>query len=101
METSFTYTEDGKCWFSSDEKKTINRILKLKERYPDEVTIRAYPENNGGCIYGYCTSTWVKLSPPRKVEYSEETRARRAENMRKLNVTMGNRINEKESASAV
>lgn len=95
METSYTYTEDGKCWFSSDERKTINRILKLKEKYPDEVTIRAYPENNDGCIYGYCTSKWVKLSPPRKVEYSEAELARKAERMRKINVTMRNQTNAK------
>lgn len=83
METSYTYTEDGKCWFSSDERKTINHILKLKEQYPDEVTIRAYPENNDGCIYGWLDKKRFNLGLQHKRELSDEERARLAERVKK------------------
>lgn len=97
METSYTYTEDGKCWFSSDERKTINRILKLKEKYPDEVAIRAYPENNDGCIYGIFPCNWVKIAPPVKMELTDEERAKRAESLRKARAAAGFRKNKVES----
>ena len=87
METCYTYTEDGKCWFSSDERKTITRIRKLKEAHPDDVTILKQPEKNDGCIYGYMPKEWVKLAPPIKREYSDEIRAKFAEQLRKVSKT--------------
>ena len=46
METAMGYlTEDeGRAWFSSDEKKWKNRITKLAEEYPEQVKITVYPE---------------------------------------------------------
>ncbi len=95
METSYTYTEDGKCWFSSDERKTITRIRKLKEAHPDEVTILKQPEENDGCIYGYCPKEWVRLSHPIKRELSDDKRAEMAERMKNLRTLPQSRTNEK------
>lgn len=83
METSYTYTDDGKCWFSSDERKTITRIRKLKEAHPDEVTILKQPEENDGCIYGICPKEWVKLAVPTKLDLSDEEKAKRGEKLKK------------------
>ena len=78
-ETSYTYTDDGKCWFSSDERKTITRIRKLKEAHPDEVTILKQPEENDGCIYGWLDKKQFNLYPNHKMDLSDEQRAKLAE----------------------
>ena len=51
METCFNYCEKDKAFFSSDEKKWINRIRRLAKKYPDKVFILKQPEDNDGCIY--------------------------------------------------
>ena len=50
METCFNYTEREHGFFSSDERKFINKVHKLKEQYPDEVRSNAGPEDNDLCI---------------------------------------------------
>ena len=50
METSFSCL-GSTAYFSSDERKWINRIRRLKEKHPLEVSILAEPEYNDGCIY--------------------------------------------------
>lgn len=67
--------------FTSCERKWVNKILKLKESNPDDVEITTYPENNGGYIVAHVPKSWFKLSPPRKVNYTEEQRAAAAERM--------------------
>ena len=89
METCISYTGE-RSFLSSDERKTINRVLKLKEQYPDEVRILAMPENNDGCIYVELSAKWVRISPPRRVEYSDEQRAEMAERMMKVRLKSGN-----------
>ena len=71
METSFNYTDKERGYFSSDERKHINRVLKLKEKYPDAVRIIRQPEENDGCIYAELPSSWLKVSPPVKRELTE------------------------------
>lgn len=78
METCFEYTDDGKLWISSDEKKTINRVLKFKEQFPDDVTILKYPKDNDGCLYCWAVKRKFNLSLNRKVELSEEEKKKRA-----------------------
>lgn len=63
---------DGLYSISSDETRWINRIHKLKEKYPDEVDIVCEPETNEGAIYALVSSDWVKINPPKQV--SEEQR---------------------------
>ena len=50
IETCFNYLELDNAFFSSNEKRWINKIHKLKKEYPDEVEIIREPENNGGTI---------------------------------------------------
>lgn len=81
-ETCVEYLDvDKHATFCSAERKWINKILKLKESHPDEVDIRYYPENNDGNIVAHIPKSWLKISPPRQVNYTEEQRAAAAERM--------------------
>ena len=81
-ETSVTYTSTT-AFFSSDEKRWINRIRKLKETNPFEVRILEQPENNDGCIYAAIPSNWLKIAPPRKLSYTDEQREAMGERLKK------------------
>ena len=72
METCFNYTQVGECYVSSDERKWINRILKLAEEHPDDVQILASPEKNDGCIYAVVPTKWIKVTPPHKRNLTDE-----------------------------
>ena len=65
METCFNYTQRDYGYFSSDERKFISKIRKLKEKYPEDIRIIAEPEQNDGCIYCQLPSSWLKISPKR------------------------------------
>lgn len=73
METCFNYCSREAGFFSSDERAWINKIHKLKEKYPDQVTIIAEPENNDGCIYAKMPVKFLKLQgPARRAELTNE-----------------------------
>lgn len=79
-ETAFDCTDvDNYATFCSSERKWINKILKLKERNPLEVEIKCMPEDNGGVILAHIPKNWLKISPPAKMNLSDEERAARAE----------------------
>ena len=86
METCFNYCydrnhNDNVGWFSSDEQRWITKIHKLKEQYPDEVIIKAEPEDNDGCIYCKLPQNWLKIQPPRQL--SDEAKQRITEQLAK------------------
>lgn len=83
METVCNYT-DKTMFVSSDQQKIINRVRKLAEQYPDQVTIRNHPEQNDGCIYATMPAEWLKLSPPIKREMTDEQRLAASERMKEL-----------------
>ena len=81
-ETCFNCVDkDDYAVFSSSEKRWINKILKMHEKYPDKVQIVHYPENNYGTIYAYIPKKWLKLSPPRQVNYTDEQKAAMAKRL--------------------
>jgi len=83
METCFNYcNENG--YFSSDERRYITKIHKLKEKYPDEVRIIAEPEDNDGCIYCQLPRSWFRIQPPVKQNLTDEQRRERAEKMKRI-----------------
>lgn len=57
-----------------------NRILKLAERYPDEVKVLA--NNADGSIFAHVPVKYIKISPPRKI--SEEQRTAAAERLKRI-----------------
>lgn len=71
METCFNYCyfkPENKevAFFSSDEKRWINKIHKLAKEHPEAVTILREPEVNDGCIYCRLPSSWLKVQAPAK-----------------------------------
>ena len=68
---------------TSNEQKWINKINKLAAQRPDDVEIVYIPEDNYGYILAHVPKTWMKLSPPRAVNYTDEQRAAAAERMAK------------------
>jgi hypothetical protein len=81
-DTCFSYTNEDDCaYFSSSETKWINKILKLKEEHPDKVKIVYRPEDNHGTVYAHIPKSWIKISPPRQVNYTDEQRAAMAERL--------------------
>jgi len=72
METCFNYCSPEAAYFSSDERRWINKIHKLKLQRPNEVEILKEPEDNDGCIYCKLPIRYLKLQPKREV--SEEQR---------------------------
>ena len=73
METAASYTTKDCMFFSSDERKWISKVRKLKQKYPDQVEIIREPEANDGCIYARVPVCWLKLTPPRQL--SDDQRA--------------------------
>ena len=67
--------------FCSSEQKWINKIIKLRDQHPDEVSIIHTSESNDGMIYAQLPDNWLKLSPPRQLNYTEEQRAAMAERL--------------------
>ena len=66
---------------SSSELKQINKIKKLHEANPEEVEIVIAPEDNYGVIVARMPKSYIKISPPRKVNYTDEQRVAMAERM--------------------
>lgn len=74
-------TGQRKVTFTFTARKYINRIKKYKESHPDDVD---FVENSDGSICGHVPLKWLKISPPRKVELTDEQKAERSERMKKL-----------------
>lgn len=67
---------------SSSELKQINKIKKLHEAHPEEVEVIIEPEDNYGVIVARMPKSYIKISPPRKVNYTDEQRVAMAERMK-------------------
>ena len=63
---------DKKATVTLHDMRLKNRVLKLAEEYPDEVTIKAMPERNHGYLVAHVPKKWVKINPPIKREMTEE-----------------------------
>lgn len=95
METSVTYSSD-KAYLSTDERWLITRIGRFAEKNPDSVQVIKNPQENDGCLYCVIPSKWVKISPPRVVELTDEQRAERADRMRNARLTIANQDSDDE-----
>ena len=74
-ETAVGYLNiDSYATFSSSEQKWINKILKLCETHPNEITIEHEPESNNGMLVARIPKSWLKVSPPRQREMTDEQR---------------------------
>ena len=84
METCFNYTEKEHGYFSSDEKRFVNKVHRLKEQYPDQVRIIAEPEENDGCIYCELPTEWFTIRVPKKLNLTDEQRLELSERMKRI-----------------
>lgn len=83
-------------WLDSRDKATVtlhggrlkNRVLRLAEEYPDEVEIRREPDDNGGFLVAKIPAKWVKITPPRRLELTDE---QKEELMARLGITRASR----------
>lgn len=82
IETCFNYNSREAGYFSSNEPKFINKVRKLAEEHPDEVTILAEPENNDGTIYAKMPISYFRIQAPVRRNHSEEEKAYLRERLR-------------------
>lgn len=76
-------------WEIGDEYAEVNtpncrirgRLRKLHEQRPED--FQRYVENEDGSVYAKVPVKWVKISPPRHVEMTDERRTASAERLRK------------------
>jgi len=71
-------------YVSTDERRWINRLLKIAKEHPDEVTVTKLPEENDGCLCLKCPASYLKISPPLRREMTEEQRFALAERMKSM-----------------
>jgi len=84
METACGYLDDKVMWISTDEKRMINRLLKIADEHKGEVQILATPEENDGCLYLKCPAEWLKITPPRRLNLTDDQRVARLARLGKL-----------------
>lgn len=75
---------DNVATFCSSERKWINKLIKLADKHPDEVDIVYHPDDNDGVIFAHVPKSWMKLSPPKKMNLTDEQRQAAADRMRAL-----------------
>lgn len=79
-EQTWGENENAIEWLDSRDKATVtlhggrlkNRVMRLAEEYPDDVEIRREPDGNGGFLVAKIPAKWVKISPPRRLELTDE-----------------------------
>lgn len=79
-EQTWGENENAIEWLDTQQKATVtlhggrlkNRVMKLVEEYPDEVEIRREPDGNGGFLVAKIPVKWVKITPPRRLELTDE-----------------------------
>lgn len=81
METCFDYCSKEHGFFSSDERKFITKVRRLKEKYPEQVRIIKEPEDNDGCIYCELPVEWFSIRPPIKKVLTDEQKQEIAERL--------------------
>ena len=78
-ETSIEYIScDKHATFYSSEAKWIRKIKALQTEYPDDIKITHESEDS---IIVHIPKTWFKITPPRKMNLTDEQRAAAAERM--------------------
>lgn len=83
-ETSYIHTaEDSYGVITTNERRQITQIMRLKGTHPDEVEIMHQPEDNYGVLVAKVPKTWFKVNPPRK--YTEEQRKAMGERFKAKN----------------
>ena len=56
--------------FFSSERKWINHIKRLKDKFPDEIDIKR--ENPDGSLVVHIPASWFQIKPRKKIQFTEE-----------------------------
>lgn len=79
-ETNAEYhSESEQMWVSTNERAMITKMMKYAGK---GMEIIKNPEENEGYLYCKVPKTWLKITPPRKLNISDEERMRRAERLK-------------------
>ena len=79
-ETAFnTYQGSQIMTFFSEQERWINKLKRLKEKYPNEINIIVENKEDGS-IVAECPISWMKFSPPRQM--TEEQKQAASERLR-------------------
>ena len=82
-ETVFEHLDGKNTWtVSTDERTWKNRLAKLAEQHPADVECVA--QNTDGSVMYHFPARWLKVSPPRKVNMTDERRAELSDRMKSL-----------------
>lgn len=88
-ETSIGYCNGDPCaYLSTDERRWVNWAKRMAKERPNEVTIKS--EYKDGTIVACVPISWVKISPPRKCNLSEDERRAIGERLRNVSSTSKN-----------
>lgn len=82
-ETSYVQTaEESTAVITTNEFAQINRIMRLKDKHPDEVEVMYRPEDNYGVLMARIPKKWFRINPPKVMNYTEEQRAMLGESLK-------------------
>lgn len=70
--------DDKRATLSLSQRRTITRIKKLAEKYPDKCEILA--ENKDGSLYAHIPVEWVRINPG--MNLTDEQKAERAKRLK-------------------
>lgn len=70
-----------KATLTFSQPRMISRIRKLAKERPNDVKIVS---DNGNVLYAYVPTVWVRVSPPKNVEFTEEQLKAYSERMKQL-----------------
>lgn len=84
-ETAIYYSNGDTCaWMSTDERRWVNWARRMAESHPNEVIIKS--EDRDGTVVVGIPISWIKVSPPRKCNLTDEQRQERAQMLQKHRV---------------
>lgn len=86
METCFDYCNKEHGYFSTDERKYISKVRKLKEKYPDKVRIIKEPDENNGCLYCELPVEWFTIRVPKRMNYTDEQKEEMSVRMKRMHM---------------
>lgn len=70
------------CSVTSGDRKIKNALAKLHEKRPDDVVMMAL--NDDGSVWYHVPWDYIHISPPRKLNISEDRRRELSERMRNM-----------------
>lgn len=79
-----------KATLTLSQQRLITRVKKLAEKHPDDVQIVTENALGGGrkVLYAYLPAAWVRINPPKTMNFSEEEKVIRSERMKELRNTL-------------